>query len=150
MDEQLSATILKHLVHEPTEGQKILTDTLSSFILNHQTDSLFIVKGYAGTGKTTLISALINSLGTRQFTMKTVLLAPTGRAAKVLGNYSGLHAYTIHKKIYKIHTSADGSNHLILQKNLHKNTVFIIDEASMIPDSRSNTDSLFASRKSAG
>ena len=86
--------------------------------------------GKNGTGKTTLVSALIQILP--QLRLRTVLLAPTGRAAKVLSNYSGKKAYTIHKKIYYTATDEYGAMHIARAKNKHKYTLFIVDEASMI------------------
>jgi len=101
--------------------------------------------GKSGTGKTTIVSSLVKTLP--QLYLKSVLLAPTGRAAKVLSSYSGKKAYTIHKKIYRPQTGSDGTVVLSLQENLHKNTLFIVDEASMIPDaSTSGSFSLFSLR----
>jgi exodeoxyribonuclease-5 len=106
---------------------------------------LFVIKGYAGTGKTSIVSALVNVLPI--VGKRSVLLAPTGRAAKVLAGYSGRPAYTIHKKIYRIKTGKEGNLNLSLQSNLHSNTIFLVDEASMVQDEyASNEYSLFASR----
>jgi len=94
----------------------------------------FILRGYAGTGKTSVTSALVRALkGLKQ---PCVLLAPTGRAAKVLSRYSGEQAYTIHKKIYR--QNQLGSEAFSLSDNLHKNTLFIVDEASMLSGERDN------------
>jgi exodeoxyribonuclease-5 len=142
--ENLESSVLKHFAYQPTDGQKTLINYLSRFIKSSKKDILFLIKGYAGTGKTTIISSFINVLP--EAGIKTVLLAPTGRAAKVLSNYSGKQAFTIHKKIYKIQTTKEGSAFLVLKKNLHKNTIFFIDEASMIPDSKANDNNLFAGR----
>lgn len=103
-----------------------------------------MLKGYAGTGKTSLISAYVKLLksGNKSF----VLLAPTGRAAKVLTHYTGEKASTIHRQIYQIFTTQDGANRIILAPNQFKNCVFIIDEASMIGDNSSGQDSLFGRR----
>jgi len=127
----LKTLILKQFPYEANAGQEELIGKFSEFILNNTPNSLFVLKGYAGTGKTTIVSSLVNVLPS--INKKSVLLAPTGRAAKVLSNYSSKQAFTIHKKIYKLHTSPDGGTSLIPQKNYHKNTVFIVDEASMIP-----------------
>jgi ATP-dependent exoDNAse (exonuclease V) alpha subunit len=139
--------IFEHFPFEPTSGQRILILALAEFILNHQQNEAFLFKGYAGTGKTTVLSALVKAAPLMR--LKTVLLAPTGRAAKVLAAYSGRQAFTIHKKIYMPTTTAEGSVYLKLTENLHTNTLFIVDEASMIPgttqpDSRmyANTDLL--------
>jgi exodeoxyribonuclease-5 len=107
-----------------------LVSALISFTLNNEEDTMLIVAGYAGTGKTTTLSAYVELLA--EFKMKAVLLAPTGRAAKVFSAYSGKPAYTIHKKIYRQRSSKDGFGKFVLDKNLHTRTVFIVDEASMI------------------
>jgi exodeoxyribonuclease-5 len=106
---------------------------LTEFVENSSANSLFLLKGYAGTGKTTLVSSLINSLWS--VGKKVVLLAPTGRAAKVLSVYSKKSAFTIHKKIYWMRTNSQGNTYVTLQENKHTNTIFVVDEASMIPDS---------------
>jgi exodeoxyribonuclease V len=113
-----------------TESQLSAVDKLSEFVLSAETDQVFLIRGYAGTGKTTLISQLTSALDTLQ--LKSVLLAPTGRAAKVLMSYTGKNAWTIHKKIYRQKSSTDGFGTFILDKNLYKYTWFIVDEASMI------------------
>ncbi len=95
-----------------------------------------MLKGYAGTGKTTTISTVVNSLW--KVGKKAVLLAPTGRAAKVISGYSKKQALTIHKKIYFPKKQTNGSVDFVMQPNKHTNTIFIIDEASMIPDKPSN------------
>ena len=94
--------------------------------------SIFLLKGYAGTGKTTLISALVKSLPS--IGKRSVLLAPTGRAAKILAKYSKKKSSTLHKKIYWIRTTKNGNTFITLKENLHTNTIFIVDEASMIPE----------------
>jgi exodeoxyribonuclease-5 len=91
---------------------------------------MFLLKGYAGTGKTALVAAFVKTL--TEFGVKTVLLAPTGRAAKVLSSYVGQPAYTIHKKIYRQNSSKDGFGGFNLNQNLLKDTIFIVDEASMV------------------
>jgi exodeoxyribonuclease-5 len=120
---------------EPTPSQAELFNKLSTFILNEDewAPLTFIIRGYAGTGKTTVISTLIKILGS--FSYKTQLLAPTGRAAKVMANYSKKKASTIHKKIYR-QVSNPNSGALVFQRmnNYATNTVFIVDEASMISD----------------
>ena len=93
----------------------------------------FILRGYAGTGKTTLVSALVKVLP--RLKMKSLLLAPTGRAAKVMAGYSSRSAFTIHKIIYKPKEEVSGLGFgFILQKNYFKDTVFIVDESSMLSD----------------
>ena len=126
----LADTIRIKLAHTPTGCQLKLIEQLSEFVIAEDEKCIFLIKGYAGTGKTTVISALVKTLD--EYGVKTVLLAPTGRAAKILGQYSGRPAYTIHKKIYRQLSSKDGFGKFMLEKNLHTNTLFIIDEASMI------------------
>jgi exodeoxyribonuclease-5 len=133
--------LLDHFVYEPTSGQVDLIRKLDAFLIERTHKKLFILKGYAGTGKTSLISAMVNSLQ-----QKAVLMAPTGRAAKVFSAYSGKRASTIHRRIYFQTYSRDGRMVLTLQKNKLKNALFIIDEASMIPAEQPNPDSLFSSR----
>jgi len=116
--------------YEPTTCQFNLIDMLADFILKKEKQCVFVLKGYAGTGKTTIVSALVNTLPLLK--LKSVLLAPTGKAAKVLANYSNKQAFTIHKKIYRITTSKEGTINFTLQENLFTNTIFIVDEASMI------------------
>ena len=118
--------------HTVTPKQDITLQLLAKFVLSPKKDLTFLLKGYAGTGKTTLIGTLVKNLWKAQ--MSFVLLAPTGRAAKVITNYSGKQALTIHKKIY-LPKSDKGSKVVFnLQKNKARNVVFIVDEASMIPD----------------
>jgi ATP-dependent exoDNAse (exonuclease V) alpha subunit len=124
--------LLKHFSHKPTKEQKAVLEDLSEFISTLGSRSIFLLKGYAGTGKTTLISALVKSLPS--VGKRSVLLAPTGRAAKVLAKYSKRKASTLHKKIYWIRTSKNGNTFITLKENLHTNTIFIVDEASMIPE----------------
>lgn len=133
---QVEDLIFSHFPFEPTEGQRILILALSDFILNHRQQEAFLFKGYAGTGKTTVLSALVKAAP--DLRMKTVLLAPTGRAAKVMASYSGKQAFTIHKKIYMPRTTPEGSVYMHRMDNLHTNTLFIVDEASMIPGTPTN------------
>ena len=103
---------------------------MARFLYDGDARSIFLLKGYAGTGKTSLVSALIQTLP--QLRVDTLLLAPTGRAAKVIANYSGRPAYTIHKKIYMTVTDAGGVVRTVRAVNKHAYTLFIVDEASMI------------------
>ena len=105
---------------------------LEKFLSSVTEDECFILKGYAGTGKTTLISALVKVLP--KMKLKSVLLAPTGRAAKVISNYSGRKAFTIHKKIYRKKVAVSPEMNFVLGDNIMENTLFIVDEASMISD----------------
>ena len=136
--EDFSAILLKHFPFETTKGQRVLLDKLSEFILGQNSTQLFVIKGYAGTGKTTIVRSLVQSLPS--LNGKTVLLAPTGRAAKVLSNYTKQQAFTIHKKIYFRKPTVDGGMAFQRQQNLHNSTVFIIDEASMISNSGGLSD----------
>ncbi|HEX9980105.1 MAG TPA: AAA family ATPase [Flavobacterium sp.] len=133
--------LLKAFPFRPTSKQDAFFREISNFLTDSQTDSIFVLKGYAGTGKTTVISTIVNNL--HEINRKYVLLAPTGRAAKVIANYSEKPAFTIHKKIYFPKKSSGGGVSFTLQPNKHKNTVFIIDEASMISDA-SNDSKLYA------
>jgi exodeoxyribonuclease V len=140
--------ILNKLGHEPTLGQRELAGRLAAYIFTPPEPGrhlMFMLKGYAGTGKTSMIGALVNSLP--ELRKKAVLLAPTGRAAKVLAQYSGLPAHTIHRKIYFHTHRPDGSMVMVLRKNTHQNTLFIVDEASMIQNEMAPAEvSSFASR----
>jgi len=134
MNEQEFGTILlQHFPFETTSGQQTLLSKLSEFILGKNSDQIFVIKGYAGTGKTTIVRSLVQSLPSVKG--KTSLLAPTGRAAKVLSNYTKKQAYTIHKKIYFKKSTSEGGFAFQLQQNLHNDTIFIVDEASMISSS---------------
>ncbi|WP_026778190.1 ATP-dependent RecD-like DNA helicase [Polaribacter sp. Hel_I_88] len=128
--------LTKKFPHVPTQKQTELLNLLSKFIFDNDKDAIFLLKGYAGTGKTTTISTFVNALASAG--KKAVLLAPTGRAAKVIAIYSKRPAFTIHKKIYFPKKQANGGVDFVLQTNKHRNTIFMVDEASMIPDSRQN------------
>ena len=123
---------LKGFYFQPTQRQDELLRKLADFVINGPRNSLFLIRGYAGTGKTTIISAVVNHLG--PVGVKAVLLAPTGRAAKVMGSYAKRQSLTIHKKIYYPKNDPQTGMSFVLQQNKHQNTLFIVDEASMIPD----------------
>lgn len=123
---------LDHFAQQPTDDQKILVNSLINFIFTKESHQLFLLKGYAGTGKTTILGAFVKSLLEAKARVK--LLAPTGRAAKVLAGKSNQLAHTIHKSIYRRAVSGDGAFRVSLMPNLHKHTLFIVDEASMIGD----------------
>ncbi|MBC8486424.1 MAG: AAA family ATPase [Bacteroidetes bacterium] len=142
---EFSRLILKNFPYKPTNNQERLINKLSEFLFIKKDKAIFVLKGYAGTGKTTVVSSIVKNLNYTG--KKSVLLAPTGRAAKVLSTYSGKKAFTIHKKIYLLATKNDGSVRLTLARNIHKNTIFLVDEASMIPDNSVSPDmSLFSRR----
>ena len=136
--------LCKNLGNIPTEDQSAALKKLASHICENNNDVIFLLTGYAGTGKTSVISSVVRTLDILR--MRAVLLAPTGRAAKVLGSYADRQAYTIHKKIYRQKSSKDGMGSFMLDRNLHKNTWFIVDEASMISNITSDT-SLFGTGK---
>lgn len=117
---------------QPTPKQNLVLQQLSEFIFTKETNALYMLKGYAGTGKTTIIGTIVTNLWKAK--KSAVLMAPTGRAAKVISNYSEKEAFTIHKKIYFPKKEKNGGVSFVLQPNKHKNTIFIVDEASMIPD----------------
>lgn len=132
-EKKLAQIIISNLTVEPTTSQLKASEAISRFLFDDDQSSVFLLKGYAGTGKTLLVSTLVKSL--KQFRIKTELLAPTGRAAKVLTAYTGKPAFTIHKKIYKQQSSTDGLGKFVLDFNKSANTLFIVDEASMISNS---------------
>lgn len=127
-----SRTLLEQFGREPTGDQTVLLHGLVEFVFTQRDHHLFLLRGYAGTGKTTVLGAFVKTL--RLAKRKVRLLAPTGRAAKVLGQKSAMTAFTIHKLIYRRALTTDGSYKISIIPNLHKNTVFIVDEASMIGD----------------
>lgn len=116
----------------PTEEQLDFCREMSSFLSRELDGQCFILKGYAGTGKTTSVAALVKALP--KFALRTVLLAPTGRAAKVMSNYTGRKALTIHKKIYRKRSAVGTDMSFQLAPNLAEHTLFIVDEASMVAD----------------
>ncbi|MES2063776.1 MAG: AAA family ATPase [Bacteroidota bacterium] len=134
--------IAKSFPHQPTPQQQELFGRLHTFLTSGEEDDCFILKGYAGTGKTTIVGALVKALPMYNF--KSVLLAPTGRAAKVITNYSGRKAFTIHKRIYRKKSALNVDESFAIAENMNANTLFIVDEASMISDTLSgnNRDTL--------
>lgn len=126
----LYTSFLSHFQHQPTSCQENLLRKVADFVSTDESDIL-VVNGYAGTGKTTAISSVIASL--KDFKTKCVLLAPTGRAAKVLSSYAGQPAFTIHKHIYRQKSvGGDGFGQFSLAPNKDKDTLFIVDEVSLI------------------
>jgi exodeoxyribonuclease-5 len=134
--------LCKNLGNIPTEDQSEALKKIAAYICDNNNDVIFLMTGYAGTGKTSVISSIVKTLDLLR--IRSVLLAPTGRAAKVLASYAGRQAFTIHKKIYRQKSSKDGIGSFTLDRNLHKDTFFIVDEASMVSNS-SVDSSLFGS-----
>ncbi len=126
----ISGLISRNFPHNPTDEQRKAIDSMADFLTSNEDDSLLLLKGYAGTGKTSLVGAFVKTLA--ELKQKTVLLAPTGRAAKIFSNYAGQKAYTIHKRIYRQKTFSNEPTGFLTAPNLHKDTTFIVDEASMI------------------
>lgn len=130
--------IFSFFPHQPTGDQRQACSRIVDFLFDDNPRSAFILRGYAGTGKTSLVSALIKAAP--HLRIRTLLLAPTGRAAKVLSGYSGKRAYTIHKKIYMSVIDPMGAVRTVRATNKYSYTLFIVDEASMIgahPDENS-------------
>ena len=129
----IAGQIYAKISFDATVSQKKVVENLSEYLSSPDYSSIFILNGYAGTGKTTLIAALVQVL--RAMNIPCVLLAPTGRAAKVLAQYSGTEAHTIHKRIYRQRTNAGYESKYSLDINREKGCVFIVDETSMLSDS---------------
>ena len=129
MIDPLFQDIAAHFPFEPTSEQTVAMNRLAIFVNNPAPRQLFLLKGYAGTGKTVIISSLVRTLVSHH--RRVVLMAPTGRAAKVFSNTSGYPACTIHKKIYRQKSILDAGS-FQLDRNLHEHTLFLVDEASMI------------------
>lgn len=136
--------LCKNLGNIPTDDQSDALKKLALYITENSNDKIFLMRGYAGTGKTSVVSSFVKTLDLLR--MKSVLLAPTGRAAKVLASYSGRPAFTIHKKIYRQKSSKDGLGSFSLNRNLSRDTYFIVDEASMVSNVSAES-SIFGSGK---
>ena len=126
--------LIAELPFKPTKGQEGFVYLLSEFLTEKNVGKVFLLKGYAGTGKTSMVISVVKTL--QAMKRKYALLAPTGRAAKVLASYTGQRAFTIHKFIYQITTDENGNIQFIIRHNRGKNAVIIVDEASMISLSR--------------
>ncbi len=138
--ETFAESIQRSLPFELTEAQREVIGRLGAFIFSPREHSAYILRGYAGTGKTTIVAAVVRML--HRLGHEFVLLAPTGRAAKVLSLHAGYPAYTIHKEIYRQRTVGDINASFDLDINKHKNAIFFIDESSMIAND-SNETSMF-------
>lgn len=128
ISEDFRALIRENFIHIPTQEQDYVIDLWCKFLLQRSDDCIFLLKGYAGTGKTSLVGALVKTM--KMLKQRVVLLAPTGRAAKVMGGYAETPAFTIHKHIYRQRTF--GEEKFTAAPNLKENTLYIVDEASMI------------------
>ena len=126
----LERQIKENFPYQPTLEQEIAVKSLSEFLLSTANDTVFVLRGYAGTGKTSLVGALVKAMDKLQ--QKSVLLAPTGRAAKVFSAYAGHPAFTIHKKIYRQQSFSNEVSNFSINDNLTTHTLYIVDEASMI------------------
>ena len=124
-NKKLQEKLRLYFPFDPTNDQNQIINDISNFITTNGCSSIFILKGYAGTGKTTIVATLVKSLPL--LGKRSVLLAPTGRAAKVLAKYSKKTASTIHKKIYWIRTNKNGNTFIKLKENTHSNTIFIVE-----------------------
>ena len=130
LEHEMSALILRSFPHTPTPHQRDVIDAIGRFLLSPVFPSAFILRGYAGTGKTSVIGAVVRAM--QQLDHAVVLMAPTGRAAKVFSAASGARAYTIHKVIYRQETFRGEATPFSLGFNPLKRALFIVDEASMI------------------
>jgi len=137
----ISSKLLENLDFQPTGSQEELIGEISEYISSGESREILLVKGYAGTGKTTIVNSIVKTLN--ETGAGSVLMAPTGRAAKVIFSYTGHTAWTIHKKIYRQRSGSDGLGEFVLDRNMYKNTYFIVDEASMI--GQAGSDSVFGS-----
>lgn len=144
VEKYLEGLFVQKLGMEPTAGQMELFEKLGEFLTLPQDEfPILVVRGYAGTGKTTAISAFIKVL--KDLKYKYILLAPTGRAAKVLSNYSGVQAKTIHKQIYRQKSLADTEANFRIDFNKSRDTVYIVDEASLITIGTGMESTIFGS-----
>lgn len=139
---EFAERIVLNLPYDPNEQQVALVAALARFCSPlSPSDSVFVLNGYAGTGKTSLTGALVRTLN--EVGISSVLLAPTGRAAKVFGRFAKHPAYTIHRKIYRQASTGDASSYVAtVAENRHHNTIFIVDEASMIGSRSDNGNDL--------
>ncbi|MBQ3209032.1 MAG: AAA family ATPase [Alistipes sp.] len=139
----IATQIYEKLSVQPTENQKKIIESFSNYLSEDNSSTFFILNGYAGTGKTTLIAAIVSAL--KSLGIKTILLAPTGRAAKVLSQYSGEKALTIHKRIYREQTNAAYESKFSLNINRENEALFIVDEASMLSSGTNADKTIFGS-----
>jgi exodeoxyribonuclease-5 len=140
--EHLYGQLCRFLPHTPTGCQQELFRQFGDYLVSENTDELFVVNGYAGTGKTTAVGAIVKLMD--EMEMDVVLMAPTGRSAKVLSGYTQKPAFTIHKTIYREKNPGSAAPHFALDFNAHADTLFLVDEASLISN-QSTESSVFGS-----
>ncbi len=132
LSQHITSQIYVKIPFKTTDGQKKVIEKLAIYLCDDSDRKIFVLNGYAGTGKTTLVAAVVAAL--KDLKIKTILLAPTGRAANVLSRYSSEKALTIHKRIYREKSSGDYDSKFSLDQNREQDAVFIVDEASMLSD----------------
>lgn len=132
LNKYITKTIKKVFPFRPTVLQEDFFEQVGEYLLEQDSDKVFILKGYAGTGKTSAVAALVKTM--KEHKMRVVLLAPTGRAAKVFSEYAAAPAWTVHKHIYRQQSENEGEGNFVLDFNKAKDTLFIVDEASMLSD----------------
>jgi exodeoxyribonuclease-5 len=137
-EQKFYTNLLKDFIFKPTTDQEHALKLLAKYLTDLENEQIFLLRGYAGTGKTTIISTLVKNLS--KLRLKSSLNAPTGRAAKVMRNYTDKSANTIHKLIYYPKKNSKGNVDFVQKENKFRNTVFVIDEASMIPDFSAGED----------
>ena len=134
---EFNALLIKKFPFKPTASQTLWINEITDFLYHPDKNTVFVLQGYAGTGKSTSIGHLVRLLP--KINKRAVLMAPTGRAAKVMGAYAGKKAFTIHKQIYYSKSEGGSGMQFTLKPNKFKDTLFVVDEASMIGDDRQNT-----------
>lgn len=139
----IASQIYAKISFQPTINQKKIIESVADYLSDEDFSRIFVLNGYAGTGKTTLIAALVAAL--KELGIKTILMAPTGRAAKVLSQYSGEKALTIHKRIYREQTNASYESRFSLNLNREQDAVFVVDEASMLSSGSADDKTIFGS-----
>ena len=142
MEANLSEIIKKNLQNQLNQNQELALDKIITFIHSNSKNEIFLLKGYAGTGKTYIISNIVKNLW--KIKKSVILLAPTGRSAKVISSYCNKEAFTVHKEIFFTKNNFSGNLEFKLKVNKHKNTLFVVDEASMISTSRNDGIGLFS------
>lgn len=137
IQDELIYQILQDFGFEPTHDQRNALQTFAQFMTDRRDNAVMILRGSAGTGKTSLAGAIVRAV--TRLRIKVSLLAPTGRAAKVFSLNAGLAASTIHRKIYREKAFNGTDGQFQLNNNMFRNMLFMVDEASMISTSQNNT-----------